>query len=87
MTITNEDLRQNPPIVYVQLRDLDGTIISLSAPFIKEPPIQVTIEIVSPERAMKSLHQPRLRYSARDKPFRRTQWIYGDLGPTQYCIS
>jgi hypothetical protein len=52
MTITNEDLRQNPPILYVQLRDLDGTIISLSAPFIKEPPIQVTIEIVSPERAM-----------------------------------
>ncbi len=52
LTITDEDLSQDPPIVYVQLRDLDGTIISLSAPFIKAPPIQVTIEIVSPERAM-----------------------------------
>lgn len=52
LIITNEDLKQDPPVVYVQLRDLDGTIISLSATFIKEPPIQFTIEIVSPERAM-----------------------------------
>ncbi|ABY34145.1 MAG TPA: hypothetical protein DEF43_08240 [Chloroflexus aurantiacus] len=41
-----------PPILYVQLLDLDGTIISLNAPFIRARPIEVTMELLPPERAM-----------------------------------
>lgn len=43
---------EEPPMLYVQLLDLDGTIISLHAPFIKARPIDVSIEFIPPERAM-----------------------------------